>query len=218
MAGGRGPMPLRPAATPTPTTGASEVALPSPAQGLPLLEAIRARRSVRDYSNARMTLGELSGLFAASAGERAGPPTKDPLLATSAPLALYAVVRNVEGLDPGVYRYSPLTHALAPRRAGDFSVAAESACSEQEFCRTADVVFVKTVRWADLFLPDGDWGYRYANLRAGVVGEGLYVEATALGLGVCGVGAFQDLDVAALVGVDPREEAPLYITAVGKKP
>jgi SagB-type dehydrogenase family enzyme len=216
MAGGGGPLPRHPATAPAPAP--TDIALPAPAQGLPLLEAIRARRSGRDYTNATMTLAELSALFAASAGERADTPAQDPLLVTSAPLGLYAVVRNVAGLAPGVYRYLPLAHALAPRRAGDLSAAAEAACVQQEFCRTADVVFVKTVRWADLFLPDGDRGYRYANLRAGVVGEGLYVEAAALGLGVCGVGAFQDPDVAALVGVDPREEAPLYITTVGKKP
>ena len=35
-----------------------------------------------------------------------------------------------------------------------------------------------------------------------MLGEGLYVAATSLGLGASGVGAFGDTDVAALVGID----------------
>ena len=53
-------------------------------------------------------------------------------------------------------------------------------------------------------------------LRAGIVGGGLYLQATALGLGVCGVGAFTDPDVADIVGCDPDAEAVLYVTAVGR--
>jgi SagB-type dehydrogenase family enzyme len=215
IAGGTGPFPAHAASSPGPS--ASDVALPAPAQGLPLLEAIRARRSEREYVDRPMTMAELAALLAVSAGERKDAPTVDPLLSSSAPLSLYAVVRNVEGLAGGVYRYLPGANVLQLRRPGDFAAVAESACVQQEFCRTADVVFVKTVRWTELFLPDGDRGYRYANLRAGVVGEGLYVQGAALGLGVCGVGAFGDSDVAALLGIDAREEAPLYITAVGKR-
>jgi len=123
----------------------------------------------------------------------------------------------VKGLPPGVYRYLPGAHALRLVKAGDFSRTCEAACVQQDFCATANVVFVKTVAWKDLFLPDGDRGYRYANIRAGVVGEGLYLQGTALGLGVCGVGAFQDPDVAALLGIDLQREVPLYVTAIGRR-
>lgn len=39
--------------------------------------------------------------------------------------------------------------------------------------------------------------------------------ATALGLGCCPVGAFFDGEVEQLVQVDGREEAALYLAAVG---
>jgi nitroreductase len=39
--------------------------------------------------------------------------------------------------------------------------------------------------------------------------------ATALGLGVCPVGAFFDLEVEALVQVDGVEEVALYLASVG---
>jgi hypothetical protein len=101
-------------------------------------------------------------------------------------------VRHVEGLGAGIYRYVPASHALRRTKEGDYSATCESASLQQEFCGTADVVFVKTVAWRDLLVPDGDRGYRYACLRAGVAGEGLYLAGSALGIGVCGVGAFED--------------------------
>jgi SagB-type dehydrogenase family enzyme len=212
--GGRAPLPRHPSASPAAAT--SDVVLPPPEIGKSLLGTIRARRSVRKYGDSPLSLAELSTLLAASAAEPEGRASTDPLLAATAPLQLYAVVRNVDGLPPGVYRYRPASHALQQVLAGERSRAARDACLDQDFCGTAAVVFVKTVRWQDLYLPDGDRGYRYANLRAGVVGEGLYLAATALGLGPCGVGAFGDVDVGALIGLNLAAEVPIYITAVGR--
>jgi len=213
-AGGRTPLERHPSvAAPS---GQADVVLPPPLAGKPLLESIRARRSVRKYADVPVSLAELSTLLAASAADPEGRPSADPLLSTTAPLQLYAVVRSVAGLAPGVYRYRPAAHALQPLQAGERARATREACIDQDFCEAAAVVFVKSVRWQDLYRPDGDRGYRYANLRAGLVGEGLYLAATALGLGPCGVGAFGDTDVAALVGLDLAAEVPLYLTAVGR--
>lgn len=212
VAGGK--LALPPRAEPPEPPAPGDLALPPPAAGRPFLPVARVRRSERNYLPGPVTLEELSALCAASSGSRG---TTDPLLAGTAPLGLYPVVRDVKGLPPGVYRYLPAAHALRLVKAGDFSRTCEAACLRQDFCATANVVFVKTVAWKDLFLPDGDRGYRYANIRAGVVGEGLYLQGTALGLGVCGVGAFQDPDVAALLGVDLQREVPLYVTAVGRR-
>jgi SagB-type dehydrogenase family enzyme len=184
--------------------------------GKPLLASIRDRRSVRKFGDTPLSLAELSTLLAASAADPDGRSSEDPLLAFTAPLQLYVVVRLVAGLPPGVYRYLPATHSLQPVQAGERARATRDACLDQDFCGFAAVVFVKTVRWQDLYLPDADRGYRYANLRAGVLGEGLYVASTSLGLGACGVGAFGDADVAALVGLDLAAEVPLYLTAAGR--
>ncbi len=213
LAGGSGQMPRHPSRV---EGGPKDIPLPAPAQGTSLLPAIFARRSGRAYSTEPVSLEELSALCAASAQAQKDPGPGNPLLAYSAPLTLYALVHNVRDLGPGVYRYIPATHALQLVRKGDVSKACQEACFEQEFCGTAAVVFVKTVTWSDVLYPDGDRGYRYVNLHAGIMGEGLYVQSTALGLGVCGVGAFEDSGVASILGIVPGEEVPLYVTAVGK--
>ena len=192
------------------------VSLPAPASGKPLFTAIRGRRSVRNYSGGSIELAELSALCASSAGGGKTPGITDPLLSGSAPLQMYVMVRDVRSLAPGIYRYHPRNHELEPLRAGDFSKACMKACFEQEFCGTANAVFFKTVKWDSLAYPDGDRGYRYACLRAGFMGEGLYLQGAALNLGVCGVGAFEDGAVAKLLEMDPAKEICLYVTAAGK--
>ena len=60
-------------------------------------------------------------------------------------------------------------------------------------------------------------GYRHAFLEAGLVGERIYLEAAARGLGACAVGAFYDDEAAALVGVDPAREWVVHFAALGAK-
>ncbi len=191
------------------------VALPMPTAGKALFEAIKERRSTRSYTQEPMEAAELSALCVAARGTSEGGG-RDPFLSFSAPLNLYVVVRDVKRTAPGVYLFDPANRSLVLLKQGDFSGQCRSACLNQDFCATADALFVKTMNWNSLPLPDGDRGYRYACLRAGMMGEGLYLQATALGMGVCGVGAFMDGDVAEIVGCDRAKEAVLYATAVGK--
>ena len=58
-------------------------------------------------------------------------------------------------------------------------------------------------------------GYRHAFIEAGLVGERIYVEAGARGLGVCAVGAFYDAEAAALVAIDPEREWVVHFAALG---
>jgi nitroreductase len=86
----------------------------------------------------------------------------------------------------------------------------------QSMCATADAIFFMATDWKALQHPDGDRGYRYASLLAGIAGEGLYLQATALGLGACGVGGFTESEVASIMGRDPAKEAIFYGVVVGR--
>jgi nitroreductase len=52
-------------------------------------------------------------------------------------------------------------------------------------------------------------------MSAGRLGQRLYLAATALGLGCCGIGAFCDWEAADLLGLN-RSSRLLYLVAVGK--
>lgn len=51
-------------------------------------------------------------------------------------------------------------------------------------------------------------------MLAGRMGERLYLTATAMGLGCCGIGAFYDVEVTELLGLSDVSRL-LYLVAVG---
>jgi nitroreductase len=58
-------------------------------------------------------------------------------------------------------------------------------------------------------------GYRHALIEAGMVGERAYLAATALGLGVCGIGAFFDDELSALLALPPQRDWPVHLVTLG---
>jgi nitroreductase len=60
-------------------------------------------------------------------------------------------------------------------------------------------------------------GYRHGLLEAGLIGERWYLQAEALGLAACGVGAFFDDEIAALVGRDASREWVVHLATLGRR-
>jgi SagB-type dehydrogenase family enzyme len=196
--------------------------LPRPAErfGPSLPEVVARRRSVREYARRPMSLDALSSLLAYSAGVT---DVRDPTLAFRAvpssgalyPIELYLVVFDVEGLEPGVYHYGVERHELALLTSGDFRREVFRAALSQEMIGSASLVVVMTALFARVQWKYLDRSYRYALLEAGHLGQNVYLAATALGLGPCGIGAFFDDDLNYLLGVDGYDEAAVYLMAVG---
>jgi nitroreductase len=98
--------------------------------------------------------------------------------------------------------------------AGSFMDKMAHICLDQTWLANSAIHFLFL---ANLDAVDRVWGprgYRYAMMTAGRMGERLYLAATALGLGCCGIGAFYDLEGATLLGLN-RESRLLYLVAVG---
>ena len=175
------------------------------------LRLIAARRSVRRYADAPLRLADLAAVLARMAAE-AGPRL-------STAVRIDVVVHAVDGLEPGAYRYQPADLALLHRRrlASSGRAATRAAALDQDVIGDAAAVFVLSIdRAAFAADPLGPArGYRHAFLEAGRVGERVYLEAAARGLGACAVGAFYDDEAAALVGVDPAREWVVHFAALG---
>jgi len=200
--------------------GAEHVALPDPhgTWGPSLAEAIEARRSVRDYAAEPLSLEEFSRLLHAAQGVT--EPRRGFRAAPSAgalyPLELYAVVNDVTGLEAGIYHYTAQEHALERVQAGDSRTAIMQAGFWQTFLGQAGVCFVLSAVFQRTRWKYRERTYRYVMLEAGHVGQNLYLAATAMGLGACAVGAFNDDELNQVLGLDGDEEAALYIIVVGK--
>lgn len=175
-----------------------------------VLQLIAQRRSRRRYTAQPLSLRALSAVLAAMADPAALLPGQT--------LHVHVVVHAVEGLAPGAYRYHAADHALQPRRTGaDLRSAARAAALDQDVIGDAALVFVLAIAPAALrHDPLGPArAYRHALLHAGCIGERIYLEAGARGLGVCAVGAFHDGEAAALVGADAAAEWIVHFAALG---
>jgi SagB-type dehydrogenase family enzyme len=184
-----------------------------------LWQCLARRRSARHYRERPLTQEELANLLWATQGITAAAGNFLLRAAPSAgalyPVETYLAVHRVEGLTPGIWHFQVPAASLELIAPGDCRRELVAAGLDQEFLGTAGAVFL----WTGV-LNRSMWKYRerairYLFLDAGHICQNLMLAATALGLGVCPVGAFFDEEVEALLKVDGREEMALYLAAVG---
>jgi len=201
--------------------------LPAPADievgAIDLRKAIENRRSVRDYSEQPLTLGELSFLLWCTQGVKgvvARPATLRTVPSAGARHAFetYLLVNRVEGLRAGLYRFLAIEHKLVEvsLESGLADRVAE-ACLGQRSVTTSAVAFIWAAVTYRMVWRYGQRGYRYLHLDAGHVCQNLYLAAEAIGSGVCAIGAFRDDQINGLLGIDGKEQFVIYLAAVGKK-
>ena len=181
-----------------------------------LERALSQRRSWREFSVAALRTQEVAQLAWAAQGvvTRSGFRTA-PSAGALYPLELYVVAGNVEGLRPGVYRYQPSLHRLAPLAEGDHRRAIAAAALGQDWLKQAAAILVLAAVEQRSTAKYGERGVRYAYMEAGHAAQNVLLQATALGLGSTVVGAFSDgdLESALALGGDAR---PVCLIPVGR--
>lgn len=196
----------------------SHIELPQPKfkGGMSVEEAIKLRRSVRDYQDRPLSLEQVSQLLWAGQGITKGFLRVAPSAGATYPLTQYVVVgdEGVDGLKPGIYEYVPQTHSLIFLEPGDFRDRIATACLGQSFIADAPISIVIAAEYERTTVRYGERGIRYVHMEAGHVGENIYLQAVALGLGTVVVGAFLDVDLAQVLDL-PEEQVPLYVMPVG---
>lgn len=183
-------------------------------------KVISERRSVRDFSDDPISLGELAAVLI-SAGI---PYQADWLISPSNKGGLdyfnqneiYVAVSNVGDLESGLYRYDCEGGALNPLFHGDVGEAVSTACNGQNFAGEAAAVIFLAPSFRYSFERQGNRGCRYAGIHAGILGERIYLTGAALELGVSGIADIDDAKANELCGVDGRDTAVLYALALGK--
>ena len=121
---------------------------------------------------------------------------------------------QVEGMAPGFYLVDRKKQATGMIASGSYMDGMTRVCLDQGWLANAGVHFLFL---ADLDLLERAWGprgYRYAMMTAGRLGQRLYVEATAMGLGCCGIGALYDEEAREWLGLNESSRL-LYLVAVG---
>lgn len=197
--------------------GPVSIDLPAPPDSgaVAVVEALRGRRSVREFSGQALTLEDLSSLLWAAQGTTAawGGRTA-PSAGALYPLEVIVVAGEVLGLEPGVYRYRGDGHSLARGIEGDLRKALAEAALGQAWVAEAPAVLVLSAVYRRTMKKYGDRGIRYAHIETGAAAENVCLRAVSLGLGTVLVGAFRDEDVAQVLDLGD-EESPLALMPVG---
>jgi len=181
------------------------------------------RQSWRKFTKEELTLAELSYLLFSTQGVLAevgqGYASRRPVPSAGArhPYETYLAVNRVEGLDPGIYLYRPFGHQLAYLEgAENLPELLTDANLGQKFVGNSAVCFA----WSCIPYR-AEWRYmehahKNVLLDAGHICQNLYLSVTALGLGTCAVGAYDQAAMDAIFELDGKDEYIVYLAPVGK--
>ncbi|MBA7537150.1 hypothetical protein ES705_29417 [subsurface metagenome] len=201
--------------------------LPSPQTDsiVSLEQTLLKRRSHRNFLNDAINLEELSQILWAAYGitkSKNFPPSLQggfktaPSAGATYPLNLYAVAGNVKGIETGVYRYISLDHKLKRMIDEDVRQFLAQAAFDQEMIRIAPAAIFFSAVFERATKRYGNRGRdRYVCTDLGHSAQNVYLQAEALNLGTCAIGAFNDKQVREVMQLSEEEE-PLYIMPVGK--
>ena len=158
------------------TAMADAITLPPPVRtgGMPVADALAARRSVRDYDPRDLTTDELSSLLWAAVG------VNRPDGRRTAPTGL-----NVQDIDvyvmcaAGVSRYDAAAHRLVLVNPGDHRAVA----GRQAFASLAPVNLFYVQDTTRAMKADAQNMARHGGIHAGAIMQNVYLHCAAQGLG-----------------------------------
>lgn len=188
-----------------------------------LYELITDRQTYRNYTAEPLTLDELAFLLWSTQGIKAFAGTYAtrrtvPSAGARHAFETYLLVHNIEGLEPGMYRYIATRHNLLRLDLGDqLTTRITRACMNQEQVVRSAVTFIWVAVVARMAWRYGERGYRYLHLDAGHVCQNLYLAAEALQCGACAIAAFDDEALNTILEVDGESAFAIYVATVGRR-
>lgn len=182
------------------------------AESVPYPDVVFKRRSLRNFVPATLPADRFNTFLKMLCTDSADNGRRGPLAQTV--IAVGFTASQVSGIDSGLYLLdrSRKTFALAHRR--DLMDEVAHCCLGQEWLRNCGLHVLFLTNLDVLERTWGARGYRYALLEAGRLGQRLYLGATAMKLGCCGIGAFYDSEARRLFGLGDGAVL-LYLVGVG---
>lgn len=185
-------------------------------------EAIARRSSKRHFTDESIGIEELSALlFAVQGVTKKMTPQSARRTVPSAggrhSFETYLAVRNVDGLEAGLYRYLPFDGKLLQISVDDkIGEKAAAACLGQMFVGEAATTFFWTTIPARMEWRYGLASHKVIALDAGHVCQNIYLACTAMGLGTCAIAAYDQHLCDSLLQVDGEKEFTIYVAPVGR--
>ena len=175
------------------------------------LQAALTNRPVpRRYSSQPVPAAKLGAVLEFTFGA-------SPSSALRHPINAYVAVLNVDGLPGGVYQYDSATKELIelqqPIAANQIAPLLENQAA---LANVAAIAIMCPVLPRATWRSPNDRAYRMALIDAGHLGQTFALVATALGLAPFATMAFNEVELAKLIGLDGVRECPIYVAGIGQ--
>ena len=136
------------------------------------------------------------------------------------PIEAYTLVRNVEGVAPGIYHYNieqntlDCLYEVTPEKAGSLI---DTFTVGQSFYRDASVLIVMTARFYRNFwkYSKHSKAYKVLLMDAAHLSQTLYLVCTSLNLGAFITAAINDDEIEKALRIDGVEEGVLCVSGLG---
>ncbi len=184
---------------------------PDPAK--PYAESVLKRRSTRSYRSdpyPRQHLMQLISLLCKPIPGRVKPESLE-----DANMAMGFLANNVSDFDSGFYLLDQAGKQYQLVMPGNLNTQMATVCLNQNWLQQAPLHFLFMSNLERLERRFNSRGYRYCMIDAGRMGQRLYLGATAMGDGCCGIGALYDQEARDLLGLNDGSYL-LYLVAVGQ--
>ncbi len=128
---------------------------------------------------------------------------------------LFLYLHRVKGVESGVYYYDRDKHALVLQAEGDARSTAASLSLGQNIASHSAFALSMIADLNRAYIRFGQRGYRAAHIESGIIGQGLYLGAEAVGIQGTGIGAFFDDDVNRFLDLPTGYEVIYHFTVGG---
>jgi SagB-type dehydrogenase family enzyme len=131
------------------------------------------------------------------------------------PIEIYVAASDVEGLETGLYHFSPADLRMAGLRRGDWrGYIADAAAKRPSILRARAVIAMSAIYWRS------EWkyrarAYRYCYWDAGTILANLLAAAAAEEISAEVITAFGDPALEAILGIDGEREGMIALVALG---
>lgn len=175
-----------------------------------LEQAIKNRRSIREFTNQELKIEQIGQLCWAGQGitdEKKGLRAA-PSAGAIYPMRLYVV------LPDGLYLYYPQSHSLEKKINGDIRPMIYTSSFRQLMVQTCPCIFVISGSAKMVEAKYRGKGEKFICLEAGHIAENIHLQAVSLGLGSVPVGGFDAKSVAGICKL-AKDLEPLYLICTG---
>jgi SagB-type dehydrogenase family enzyme len=179
---------------------------------------LEKRKTLRDLVRGRMPRQAFNDLIWAAYGvthtDKSLKMRTAPSAGATYPIEITCAIEEVDGLENGIYHYDTRLEEIWQAMPGRHFGRIQAAALDQEFIIQSNLIIFMVYNPAPIVPEYGEDSFKYAAFECGHIAQNVTLMATSLGMGSVPVGAFDQRQIAEIIGVTGDKEV-MYLVVVG---